>query len=425
MAASAVLLLSVGTGTTDQLEQSLLVPLRRSIENGTWAKIVLLPSKGTAANAEALRKANPTWPIAVRPLRKPGDEEDVDACFSHFERELAKLLEEGFAADAVVADFTRGTKAMSAALVLAAVVHGVRTLRYIVSSQRDERGMVIAGTETPKNFRTANVTDRRDLERALDLMRAGQFAAAEQICAFERPGPLGNDFRWCRWTAQFWGDWDRFDYSSAVQRLGLSGLGRRPAWIDEFFPTEPATKLLHRLKPKLPNKAVDCVAPCRDSAADILANARRRLAERQTEEVLVRAYRVSELIGQYRLFAKGYDSADLQLPDGWTGWWPDGGKYQGSARNGSIQIGREAVASLLQALGDPLGEQLLNLDWLGELSLTARNKSILIHGFRAKTRRDNFAQVETLLALVENFYLKENDRNAARVAAARFPFLTP
>jgi hypothetical protein len=114
-------------------------------------------------------KANPSWLLVVRPLRKPGDEEDVDACFGHFERELAKLLEEGFAADSVIADFTRGTKAISAALVLAAVVHGVRTLRYIISAQRDQRGLVIADSETPRNFRTANVTlERTDPESEQD-----------------------------------------------------------------------------------------------------------------------------------------------------------------------------------------------------------------------------------------------------------------
>jgi phage-related protein len=55
----------------------------------------------------------------------------------------------------------------------------------------------------------------------------------------------------------------------------------------------------------------------------------------------------------------------------------------------------------------------------------ARNKSILIHGFRAKTRRDNVADIETLLRRVADFFLEENEKNAERLAAARFPFLAP
>lgn len=425
MPVSNVLLLTVGTGTKDQLEESLLIPLRKSIENGNWARIVLLPSKETAANAEAVSKANPSWPIVVRPLRKPGDEEDVDACFGHFERELAKLLEEGFAADSVIADFTRGTKAMSAALVLAAVVHGVRTLRYIVSPQRDQRGLVIAGSETPRNFRTANVTDRRDLERAMHLLRAGQFAAAERICSFPPPGILKNDFRWAAWAAQFWGAWDRLDYATAAALVDSPGLGRRPVWMREFAPGDAGARLLGRLKPPLPREPRNCVAPCRDLAADLLANAGRRLAERQTEEVLVRVYRVVELIGQYRLFSWGLDSGDLRLSADLNENLEAQGELLRPNHDGRVQIGREAVAKLLTVLGDPLAKDLLNLDWIGLFSVKARNRSVLIHGFRAKTRRDNFGHVETLLAQVENFYLRENDKNAVRLVAARFPFLTP
>ncbi len=417
------LVLTVGTGTADQLEETLLTPLRKSIEKGQWAKIVLLPSKQTESNAFALRDANPQYPIEVRPLRRLGDEDNVDACFEHFERQLAVLVEAGFAPAGVTADFTRGTKAMSAGLVLAAIVHDIRTLRYITSPQRDCRGMVMPGSEAPSDFTTAKITVGREFERALHLMRAGQFAAAERICAIPPTGPLGGDVRWAKWAAQFWGCWDRFDYRAAAALSEANGLPRRPAWIREFWPLDGNLKSLRLLAPKLPESMEQRVAVCRVLAADILANARRRLAEGQTEEVLVRVYRALELVGQYRLLSRGFDSGDLRPPKDWARKLIDTGSPLRPDRDGKIQIGRELVAHLLEHLGDPLADQLLNLDWVGEISPAARNKSILIHGFSSRTggRKD---RVETLLSRVEAFYSAEDSGNPARLAAVRFPFLS-
>ena len=84
-------------------------------------------------------------------------------------------------------------------------------------------------------------------------------------------------------------------------------------------------------------------------------------------------------------------------------------------RDGKIQIDREAVAKVLNIFGDQRAKDLLVLDWMGGLSVKARNKSILIHGFRAKTRRDNVADVETLLRRVADFFLEENEKNAERL----------
>jgi len=417
------LVLTVGTGTADQLEETLLTPLRKSIEKGQWAKIVLLPSKQTEGNAFALRDAHAQYPIEVRSLRRVGDEEDVDACFEHFERQLAVLLEAGYAPAGVTADFTRGTKAMSAALVLASIVHGIRTLRYITSPRRDSRGMVVPGTEAPSDFSIARIIVRRELERALQLIRAGQFAAAERICSIPPAGPLGNDVRWANWAAQFWGCWDRFEYRAAESLSEASGLPRRPAWIKEFWPSDGNLKFLRRLGPKLPEPMEQRAAVCRILAADILANARRRLADGQTEEVLVRAYRVLELVGQYRLLGRGLDSGDLRPPKEWEKELAAEGSPLRPNKDGKIEIARKLGARLLEHLGDPLAGSLLDLNWVGEISLTARNKSILIHGFSSRTggRKD---KVEILLSRVETFYCEENPGNPARLGAARFPFLS-
>src|SRR5207248_2982365 len=70
-------------------------------------------------------------PIEIRPLPNVGDEDDPDACFAHFNVILEEVRAGGVPADDIIVDFTRGTKVMSAALVLAAVRQEVPRLRYI------------------------------------------------------------------------------------------------------------------------------------------------------------------------------------------------------------------------------------------------------------------------------------------------------
>ena len=113
MDAREVLLLTVGTGTADELESTLIRPSRKSLEKGQWAKVILLPSKKTEPNALLLQRELPQYPIEVSALPKVGDEEDADACFAHFARRIEQLLEEGFQAERITADITRGTKPLS------------------------------------------------------------------------------------------------------------------------------------------------------------------------------------------------------------------------------------------------------------------------------------------------------------------------
>ena len=52
------LLLTVGTGDVANLEQTLLVPIRKSIQQGEWAKVILIPSALTEAYARSVRESS-------------------------------------------------------------------------------------------------------------------------------------------------------------------------------------------------------------------------------------------------------------------------------------------------------------------------------------------------------------------------------
>ena len=115
--AGAVLVMSVGTGDHTSLEATLLAPLRKSIATDAWARVILLPSAMTEEYAKRLKNGMGPIDAAIRPL-PPGAENDADRAYAHFDTVLAAVLQ-ATPPHRIVVDFTRGTKAMSAALVLA------------------------------------------------------------------------------------------------------------------------------------------------------------------------------------------------------------------------------------------------------------------------------------------------------------------
>ena len=120
--------------------------------------------------------------MKIVPLPEKGQENDVDQCFAHFDRVIADLRAEGYESHQIIADFTRGTKAMSAALALAGVRHDLPELRYI-EGEREGSGTVKAGSEVIRRGRPIIVTGRRRLDDAHTLLRHGDFAGVLRLLA--------------------------------------------------------------------------------------------------------------------------------------------------------------------------------------------------------------------------------------------------
>lgn len=436
-AVKRVLVLTVGAGTVDKLEETVVTPFRKSFESGEWQLIVLLPSQETEGNARLLGERFPQFPLRVRALRNSGDEDDTDACFRHFDGVLERLLEEGWQRESITADVTRGTKAMTAALAMAAIAHRVGCIRYI-TGERDERGMVKPGTEKIVDVPPSRALERQDVNLAEGYLQAGNCRAVEMLFpgapAKLYEGHLKEEIRWLGWAAKFWGAWDRFDYKEAAKLGRRDGLpSEAPGIAGKFLPREAQLNLLRVLSGEAPPKAKDNAEYCRALAADLLANAERRLREGQNEEVLVRLYRVLELMGQMRLFLHRIDTGRVNPEDERVRAWLDGLEEKDRPRpnrDGLLELGREKAARLLhfleQRAGDGAGagvaQKLANLDWLGEWGPAMRNTSVLIHGFRARSRGRE-KELGELLEKLKRFFCEEREGNAALVEDCRFSFL--
>jgi CRISPR-associated protein (TIGR02710 family) len=418
------IVLTVGTGDRDRLDETLLAPLRLSMRKGGWRRIVLLPSHATRLHGiEGL-------PVPeIEPLPRPGDEDDADACFAHFDRVLAGLIDEGVAPERIVADFTRGTKAMSAALVLAAIGHRIPRLRYLTGDERDARGMVVTGRERAHDIGTERAMFRRQLDLARDLLASGNFAAAERLLAAPpapdaKPEGLNDAVSAACELCRFYAAWDRFDYAAAaavdlreeVRRLGPGWSALAPsaevrAWVGQLAADagdqERQPEALRRL------------------ACDLLANGERRLRGGGYEDALLRAYRVLELMGQIRLLDQGLDSECIKPDHPAVQRYNERRARAGKpglepGEDGTIKAGRDRVVGLLKTLNDPLAKSLGRFDnKFSAVKARNRNRSVLVHGYRAAGSGDPaqlgqmYRELETLL----NEEMKETNGMAARLLA--------
>lgn len=424
MTAGHVLVLTVGTGNMERLEESLLKPLAKSIGNGNWSRAVLLPSMVTEEFAQQVVKRFPDLQIQIEALRRPNMENDADACFEHFDKVLDDLLAAGFGPEAITVDFTRGTKAMSAALVLAAARRDIPRLRY-VWGERDRRGMVTAGKERIGELRTTRATWRRRLDAAASLMHHGDFAAVLELVP-DSSGPfarllterLREEAAGLRRRANFCSAWDRLDYGGAeVFARGLRNedrLGEAATWVKRLA--------------RMPERSDHCGMAewLRAVACDLLANGRRRINDGHFEDALLRGYRVLELVGQFRLFDLGYDSASIDQNDKAVRnlrrcLKRNGSHDFGQRRDGRLKAPRELAARLLKELGEPLGKRLLDFDTKhGGLDAATRNHSILIHGFEAAAPSDESSLEEQRDSLAKLYdaleaLLREADPHAGEM----------
>jgi len=439
MSQEKTLLCSVGTGNLDDLTDTLLRPLAKSIRQGLWNRVILLPSKLTVRNAQILQKEINDVSIRIDPLPQSGMEENVDSCYAHFNEVISKLLRSDCQSENLVVDFTRGTKAMSAALVLAAIGNSIPLLRY-VSGSRDSRGTVVPGNESVSEVKTTIATAQRRLDDAVMLLRHGNFSAVVDLLGAspldDWPESLGSYANLLRQLASFYAAWDRLDYQEAARRSNvLRDLHPDQASdgdATKYAPSEEVLAWIDSLAAERPAGFKDRAKPLRFLLIDLFANGERRLRHHQYEDALLRAYRVLELLGQVRLFERGLDSANLPPDDERIIAFEAQLKKKKSeplsrGAKGVLQAPREKVARLLKHLGDRFGQQLLDACDNGKVKARSRNQSVLIHGFDYVAGSDARPLTElfkTLEDLIQLDFANESECNRL-LRLARFPCLLP
>lgn len=287
------------------------------------------------------------------------------ACWSALRGLMAEFPEARY-----IADYTGGSKTMTAGLVLAALECGWQLS--LVRGQRPDLVRVADGTELAGLVNAWDVRARQLLEEARRLFNDYAYASAGALLeSLVRQAPLPAELdRTIRdWIAYGRGfdAWDRFDHARAAQILATVP-GEAVPW-----------PFLSALAGRTQGTGYEAVL-------DLVRNAERRAARGRYDDAVARLYRACELLAQVRLRRREppLDSSNLDLErlpadlrpryirmrelNEMRGWGPE------------VKLGLMEDYILLADLDDPLGRVFDPLKARLQEALRKRNHSILAHG---------------------------------------------
>jgi CRISPR-associated protein (TIGR02710 family) len=409
LAVKKALVQSVGTGTRQ--DSDITKPLLWHFRRSGAGFVAWVVSEESRVNAERMaRELNlSSEQFEIRPVTGI---EDVEHVYRECRTLLRNLESRGFAPDLIEVDYTSGTKAMTAGLVLAAVAARCATLSYIAGERRS--GVVVDGTERLVPIEPRRIWADERLQLAADYCIALRFDAAVALLEDLNDAWLGEYERRVRSgllaVAQGYGAWDRFDYDHAIGELRKVLEITDVLELAAFRPEQEVPRWLVRLKSEHGITA--------DRLADLFNNAQRRLDEGRYDDALARLYRVAEMLAQWVLRRQyDIDPADVALDRVPAPLREALAQFRN--RDGRVQIGLDWDYRLLEAFGHPLGANFDRGEFHGMgVLLKRRNMSLLAHGLTPIARTD----VEALKTKLESFVVLEAADLAARRAVLEFPW---
>jgi CRISPR-associated protein (TIGR02710 family) len=318
------------------------------------------------------------------------DGQDFDGCVDTL-RQLTPVVEEwlGRGDDyQVVADFTGGTKCMSAALALQA--HRWRCVfSYVGGSERtkDGVGVVISGKEQVLHAHNPwDALGFQAVEEFVVLFDQQAFAAGAALVASAMLNvseqSRKRELNALKFLAEAYDAWDRFDHKVAMSKL--HELAKYDNDLQVMLGQGKAGEVRSCTRDHVDylRKLVESNSPSMQHVTDLLANARRRKKEARIDDAVARLYRVIESLAQVALADRHKINNTKQVsldrvPESLRALWDS------RAEEGAVFLGLQDAYVLLDTLGDELGVKFkrLQLHDRQRSPLTARNQSILAHGF--------------------------------------------
>jgi CRISPR-associated protein (TIGR02710 family) len=273
----------------------------------------------------------------------------------------------------LVADYTGGTKSMTAALVLAAVESEAVALQ-VVTGPRADLVKVYDGRQSGLDVSDEGIRARRSMAPYLAAWQ--RFAYGESANGLRRiamPGSssLRAELQIARDLSGAFDAWDRFDHRAALDQLEMY----RPRIGATAAPWFTALKSLNAV-PEEPRRT-----PAR--LWDLWLNAQRRAAQGRFDDAVARGYRLLEWTAQWLLSTVGVVTADLreeQIPGALPIQPNADGKRQAGLRNAWELAAHHLGGDVAQFVECERGHMLDQL--------RKRNFSILAHGETPITRAD-------------------------------------
>jgi CRISPR-associated protein (TIGR02710 family) len=370
-------------------------PVVYSIQQRTPDCICFLASqRSVELIAEIKRAASSTAPdrkILV------DDAEDLVLCYQKA-LECFDWVEHQLPGCSTIVDVTGGTKAMSAALAVAAVARG-GNFSYVGGERRDRGGLGVVETGSERLRESVNpwelfaVEGQRNIARAFNSF---QYAGAAQMVGDILPKmrdpdrallePIGD-------AARGYLEWERFDHAAAVNHLKaadsnlserLRTAGQRVRLPFETFHQQLASTLTNLNGLRAATRGFKAIHPL--LAVDLVANAQRRITEGRFDDAAAPLYRALELIGQCafeeHFHASTSDAPLERLPEQFRSEFER--KY--CSPEGKLELPLFAVFRALGESGVEIGKR-FGADFESvKKVLSGRNRSILAHGSQPISR---------------------------------------
>ena len=277
----------------------------------------------------------------------------------------------------LVADYTGGTKTMTAALVMVAVEAADIALQ-VVTGPRADLLKVSDGSQAGLAVGVEGIRLRRGMQPFVDAWQRfayGEAADGLGGLPLPRDGKLRAELQLARGLSRAFDAWDRFDHAAAEQELELyrQRLGQEAGAV--IGPLFTALKHLNAA-PESPQRI-----PAR--LWDLWLNAQRRAAQGRFDDAVARGYRLLEWTAQSLLAAKGINTSDLkpdQIPDTLPIPANPDGTRQAGLRN-AWELAAHHLGGDVQAFVEAERSHMLD-------QLKKRNYSILAHGDQPIARTD-------------------------------------
>ncbi len=366
---------TVGMGTGP--ESDITKPLIKSIQDANPDYLLLFATPESAANAQKiinnLQRNEQNSSVAT--IEK---KEDVEAIFKTMCEEITKLITHGYEPSNIIADFTTGTKPMSAGLVLAAVKFNLGRLKYI-KVERDSEKKVIEGTERMITFEPVGIFSSYTIHTAIDFIKKYRFESAIEMLnsiKLELLNPEDKNLvEYLKHIAEAYSYWDKFDH---IKFWGTYKNAKfENPLLQQFRVNEETCEWVHKIGEYKKNGELK-----EYMIIDLVNNARRRMEEGKYDDATARFYRTIEMLAQWRLITKyaiNHNDVDLQRIESISKKsidWLNGCRDKTDKK---IKIGLQKCFLLLSELNDEMGRE-LNVDKKLRGLLNQRNNSILAHG---------------------------------------------
>lgn len=312
------------------------------------------------------------------------DPDDLNACYKAV-REVSAEITARFGPDAeVIANYTGGTKTMSVALALFAIIEGNWNLTLNKGPRRDLIKVRAGDMPVLVGKQAVALTLLRN--QAREFLKRYAYDMADAVLAEATANqPLSGSYQdellRARRLCQAFHSWDVFDHARALELLQVTGGKRCVPFIEALLDISGKGR-----------------ATGYEQVVDLIFNAHRRAAQGRYDDCVARLYRALEMLAQVRLQKEwGIETGNVELaklPEHLRaryGQLADG--------DGRIRLPLRKAYDLLAELGDPVGRLWQESQGPLVAALEGRNSSILAHGTRP-LHRENY---QTYAAVIEDF----------------------